>query len=377
VVKDSRDYWHTVPLKSRYLSVFKLSEAEADSHLHILKVFDNFKQNQLINLNIDKSNKDSRKTFKIFQISDLHLWNGQLDSLTETFLVDACNSQLPNLIIINGDLLEFTKANINEEAALSLKSNIKADEDSLSTILFNCLNLFIRLKIPYIINFGESDYKSPNSMRFLKFISNLPYCLNSYDNLDQSLNGLTNYNFKLYLNNEIIGVISILDSYNNEISSNQINSIYKFNSLNQVNNIFKLAFVHYPLPNFRPVGKFKIVGTYLKMDPLVTNTDKSVLNDFINLNYNVISASHEHENDGCILHNNNGNKDSDNNKDINDLNNKIWLCYSSVAGAHAKTEGDVDRKVRVFEITDNRLLSWKISEKSGKAYDYQLIHQLS
>lgn len=358
-VVDSRMHWSSVPLKSKALAFFKLSKQELDEYLQTLTMFKNFKQNQFISLSVNPKfqNKKGNDNFKIFQLSDLHFLNGRIDSLTEIFIVNAINDEQPNLIIINGDLIDFEG------------KNIKIND--LSTVLLNCLNLFIKFKIPYILNFGEAEYNSPNVYKLLEFISNLPYCLNSADNLDHSLNGLTNYNFKIYLNKEVVGIISTLDTKHDLVTSNQMNAIYKFNSLNQVDKIFKLAFLHFPLPNFRPVGKFEIVGTYNKVDKLETDTDRSLLKDFINLNYNVVSASHEHENDGCIIHNNNEDKS---NEDNAQPQNKIWLCYSAATGLQSKSDMEMDKKFRVFEIKKNRLLSWKIREKTGAGYDYQAIH---
>lgn len=294
--------------------------------------------------------KTSSDKFKIFQISDLHFLNGLIDRDTKDFLYKSIKQEPPNLIILNGDLFDFHRFTLLE----------------LNSIILNTLNLFIALKIPYVINFGDSDYIDfGKNLQILEFISNLPYCLNSVT--ESSIHGLTNYNFKIFNEESLIGAISILDSKNNKLKSSQINAIYRFNTA-LGKDIFKLAFMHYPLPNFRPVGKFKIVGHYNEKGPLKTTTDINYINDFLNLGYNVISASHEHENDGCILHENS-------NKDVQEQASKeIWLCYSSVAGFQGRTKTDeYDRKLRVFEFSDKTLLSWKISQQLGKSFEHQLI----
>lgn len=79
----------------------------------------------------------------------------------------------------------------------------------------------------------------------------------------------------------------ILESH--KIDASQINNLYRLNKgLPQI--LFKLLFVHYPLPNFRSSGMFKLIGSY---------NEKHQLNS--QCGYNVISVGHEHENDACIL----------------------------------------------------------------------------
>lgn len=353
-VKEVRPYYKkilpTSMLFKKSIHFLTMNQQSCKSYLNFLSEFNNLKLNQQL--------ISSTPNFKIFQISDLHYLNGRIDYKTEIFLINSIRAENPNLIIINGDLFNF--------------QNFKFNDFSM---ILNALNLFISLKIPYIINFGDSDYISKSeNIQMLKFISNLPYCLNSLP--ENETNGLTNYNFVLKNNqkNDIIGLISVLDTYENRLVTSQIHQLYRFNNdlpskgLIDSKKIFKLSFIHYPLPNFRPSGKFKIVGNYNEKSPLATSTDKSFINDFLTMDYNVILASHEHKNDGCILHEAKNQPES---KSLQ-VEKDIWLCYSSISGFQGLAK-DFDRKLRVFEIIDNRLLSWKISEKDGKGFDYQLI----
>lgn len=401
---ESREHWYSIRFsgfkaKSSkvYLHFLKIDDTNLVQHLNILNQFSQFKSNEFIKFNSN--------SIKIFQISDLHFFNGQIDSITETFLINSINNELPHLIIINGDLINFRNTH-GGSWPFSGSNTDFLSKYQLSLMLLSALNLFIKLKIPYIVNFGDSDYEYDKlSLFMLEFISNLPYCLNHVpsDFTQKSLHGLTNYNFNLYLaDNMHRGVISLLDSFRNDIESNQINNIYRFNKNEKTtgkqndgkndknkesengnlpsDDLFKLCFIHYPLPNFRPSGKFKIIGSYNKFDALITNTDKSFLNDFLNNDYQVISVSHEHENDGCILYDKtqqlSKQEQAQEQEPSKSTQEKIWLCYSSVTGGQAVTKDEIfDRKLRVFEISKNRLLSWKISESSGKGFDYQLIHE--
>lgn len=392
IEQDSRDYWYSLKLKGLkdngfkiYLHYYKIDHVNSAHHLETLNQFNQFKSNEFIKFNSN--------SIKIFQISDLHYLNGQIDSITETFIVNSITKEQPHLIVINGDIIDFKSPSGFSLWPFSSLNSDFLSKYQLQLMLLSTLNLFIKFKIPYIINFGDSDYEFDTLNWFmLEFISNLPYCLNYVpsDSTQNSIHGLTNYNFNLYLSdNTRKGVISLLDTYKNDIESNQVNNIYRFNNNEKAlddkkndkkpeetgnlkpDDLFKLCFIHYPLPNFRPTGKFKIIGSYNKFDKLITNTDKSYINDFLNNNYHVISASHEHENDGCILYNREGAKDGKGSGQ-----SKIWLCYSSVTGGQAITkEESLDRKLRVFEITEKKLLSWKISESTGNGFDYQLIHE--
>ena len=144
--------------------------------------------------------------------------------------------------------------------------------------------------------------------------------------------------------------------------------LYRIN--NQLINDYKLLFFHYPLPQFRPKGKFKLVGSYNEKHELDDKTKLKVHDDIINCGYNVISVGHEHENDACLLSNSTF---DDSNK------SSIWLCYNSVTGDSGITKLDKQyvRKLRLFEIDfeKNRILSWKRQEKDNKPFEYQAIYE--
>ncbi|EGV61463.1 purple acid phosphatase [Yamadazyma tenuis] len=336
-LQDERPHWRHVPLNLDNLHFFKISAQEAAQYMPELKRIHNMKQGVL---------KASAHRFKMFQVSDLHFANGYVDSDTDKLISAGVAKESPDLIIINGDLVEFQSISRHQ----------------LTGVLLSALNVFIRQKVPFVVNWGESDYLSPDMVRSLEFVASLPYCINTIDTT-RKIHGWTNYNYKIYADEEVLGVVSVLDSHQNNIKNNQINSMYRFNTPDLPIDTFKLAFVHYPLPNFRPVGKFAIVGDYNEKGPLNTSTDQTFINDFLMMGYNVISASHEHTNDGCIFHQDDSDK----------VLRSVWLCYSSVAGSQATAPDGFDRRLRVFEIKNKRLLSWKIVD--GKGFHYSVIKQ--
>lgn len=319
---DSRLNWHFVPFGHYSLHFYKISFNSQQVKINYLKQFDHVED---IHFNSAK--------FKIFQISDLH-FNDYSDITSVLKQVNqAIKQESPNLIVISGDLIDKHQA-----------SNYKS-------IVFKFLNLFIKHKLPYLFTFGDADYGSniEEDISFLAYLSNFPYCLNYIPN--NRLKSLTNYNLKIHNDGQLMAILSILDTNTNEINHHQVNWLYRFNNA-LPQDIFKMALFHFPLPNFRPENKFKIIGNYLDQSPIPTNTEKTVINDFINNNYNVISVGHQHRNDGCILHETNG---------------QIWLCYSSSMQSE-------DPTFRVFEVSNNKLLSWKLSQSKG-GFDYQMIKE--
>jgi len=207
----------------------------------------------------------------------------------------------------------------------------------------------------------------------LQFLSSLPNCYNYIPNQDNHIHGLTNYNLKLLrnLDSNPSAVLTILDSENHKIDASQINSLYRLNR-DLPQDIFKLLFFHYPLPNFRPTGKFKLIGSYNEKHLLNAKTSYSYRDDIVNCGYNVISVGHEHENDACVL-------SEKYQPETKESLNEVWLCYSGVTGDSGVTKLNeaFDRKLRVFEIKfDNkRLISWKRNMNKGMGFDYQIIHQ--
>ena len=169
-------------------------------------------------------------------------------------------------------------------------------------------------------------------------------------------------------------LVSLLDLERNKIDSTQINLLYRMNTIYSSPTMFKLLFFHFPLPNFRPTGKFKLVGSYNEKHVLTTATDNKFRYDIVDCGYHVVSVGHEHENDACVL-----NEKRDPTNPDRSLN-EIWLCYNSVTGDSGLTALDTsyDRKMRIFE-TDfikKTLISWKRSELMQAAFDHQMIRQL-
>lgn len=358
---DYRSYWNAVPFPSLinsdiypFVTTMKLSNAQQNQYNH-----DNSELAKLKNLNL-LNLTDSR--FKILQLSDLHFGlnkghclenNCKSDLRTLKFIDSVIIDEKPNFIIITGDLFDLHR--LNSPTSGQMKS-----------IIIKSLQPILQHNIPFIITFGESEFNAQANiddfkLSILEFLSTIPDCYNSIP-IDSSLHGKTNYNLQVYNRDKSQhGLITILDTEANQLQESQINSIYRENPAD-----YKLMFFHYPIPQFRPLGKFKIVGDYNEKHPLISNTNKKFLGDIIKCGYNVLSVGHEHENDACILQELDG--------------RSIWLCYSGITGDSGETKlnQEFERRVRMFEINWNnkQLLSWKIKE-GGAKFDYQLVHKLT
>lgn len=373
---DARPYWdfnkepNVLPYLAsinNYLSLLKVAQVDKDSIMQAEAEFQLLKSNDAI--------LSPQPLFKILQVSDLHFGQdrGQCfgdvckqDSKTLRFMEDAIAKEQPQFIVITGDLLDFPRIKNFRSAILK----------ALAPIL--------KSGVPFVFTFGELDYSGQDSdskLNFLRFVLTLPNCYNTA-HIDDKLHGLTNYNIRVYYTKPGDSVdtvsltspdalISVLDSQDNRVDLSQINYLYRYNK--QINSeIFKLLFFHYPLPNFRPIGKFKLIGGYREKHRLETETDVKFKDDLINCGYNVVSVGHEHENDACIV-------SPDERGQVKEDPREIWLCYSSITGESGETKLNphFKRKVRIFEINfDKRqLLSWKMEEFAEAGFDHQMIHE--
>lgn len=370
---DSRTQWDfqyqelPMPFNSLlpvHLSLFKLSRSEEQEYIQNFTNFNVLKREG--NIITEKPN------FRIMQVSDLHFSSDyevcddracKLDTKTLKFIEDSLESDDIDFVVITGDLIDQFKVK------------------DFKSVILKGLAPILRKKIPFIFTFGELDSnefnnKNANIIKFqiLQFISTLPNCYNYVPNQENHVHGLTNYNLKLIRNQNSVpsAIFTVLDSESHKIDASQINSLYRLNK-DLPQNIFKLLFFHYPLPNFRPTGKFKLIGSYNEKHQLNTKTSHSYRDDIVNCGYNVISVGHEHENDACVL-------SEKHHPETKESLNEAWLCYSGITGDSGVTKlnEDFDRKLRVFEIIfDNkRLISWKRSLNKRIGFDYQIIHQL-
>ncbi|CAI5759892.1 unnamed protein product [Candida verbasci] len=377
-LNDARKYHKTIDLKTQdndqihpILSLNFMNIQNEKIFKQLTKENYLTKQDHLISLNpITSQNK-----FKILQLTDLHFGqnlgncnyesNGNVqcssDLKTLKFIESSIELENPNLIILNGDLFDLNRV-------IDFKS-----------VILKILQPILQRNKFFIITFGDEFNQIPDRRKsiykktIIEFVSTLPNCLNYVKDLN--LHGFTNYNYQIQMN-DIHTKISILDSQSQFIDESQITFLYRENNNNNVQNHFKLLFFHNPIPQFRPIGKFKIIGSYNEKHLLNSKINEKFHDDLINLNYNVLSVGHEHENDACILSEKNNNDDEKN----NEKKESIWLCYNSITGDSGITKIDKNfiRKVRIFEIDYNskKLLSWKRNENDLQVFDYQLIHQM-
>ncbi|KAK6197348.1 Metallo-dependent phosphatase-like protein [Scheffersomyces amazonensis] len=346
------------------------------NHDDIEKRTESSEKDQKEEIAVDKENyiqssqfiytQDSK--FKIMQLSDLHFGqnSGRLkcldceppilssDQKTLEFIDHSIEQENPQIVVITGDLLDLSRS-------LDYKS-----------IILKSLQPILKRGIKFIYTFGDEfegikdgEAVTRSKTSIVEFLRSIPGCFNIINH--ENIHGLTNYNIKIVKDEKEVGYITTLDSEDQVLKDNQINYLYRVNQKSAVNNhIFKLLFFHYPIPQFRPLGQFKIIGEYNEKHPLNSKTSQKFHNDIVNCGYHVISVGHEHENDACIQ--------SDFSKD-----QSIWLCYNAVTGDSGVTSlnNDYDRKLRIFELDFDllRLLSWKRDEKGKNAFDHQLIHQ--
>ncbi|RCK60364.1 Protein SIA1 [Candida viswanathii] len=358
---DSRPYHNTLHLSNSdtihtILSLNMMSLEQQAKAQESNNYLDNVKNSQLIETN--------NQRYKVMQLSDLHFGQdlGRCETVigekdednvdeekctsdlkTLKFIEDSINQEKPDLIVITGDLIDIHRS-------IDYKS-----------ILLKSLQPILANGIKFIYTFGDEIEHTATKLSVVAFLSTLPNCLNTVPQ-DNTLHGVSNYNFQIK-NEKQSASITVLDSENHLLDDSQINYLYRIN--NEVSSDYKLLFFHYPIPQFRPKGKFKIVGSYNEKHALDTTTNVKFHDDIINCGYNVIGVGHEHENDACLL--------------SQLKSNSIWLCYNSITGDSGVTRLDNNyvRKLRIFEIdfADNRILSWKRKEVDKSTFDYQLIYQ--
>lgn len=349
---DSRRHRQTVHLSSSEethaaLLVMRSTEAEHAAYLDYWAHWRAVQSSLVLQHTLDK--------FKVMQVSDLHFGTslgkcrtpGEClsDFRTIKFIEKSLAAENPDLVVVTGDMFDIERT---------------AD---YRLVILKALQPILRSGVKFIYTFGD-ELNMPSKLahdtrrRIVQFLATLPQCLNLVD-LDTDLHGLSNHNIVIELE---IGsaMVTVLDSADHQLQDSQVNYLYR---INKGNALFKLAFFHFPIPQFRPAGKFKIVGSYNEKHRLETASKAKFHDDFVDCGYNVVSVGHEHENDACIL---SGKGDS-----------QMWLCYASVTGDSGDTRLDANflRKVRMFEIDfgAKRLLSWKRNEVDNKAFDLQLI----
>lgn len=335
--------------------------------------FDNFlKKNEVI-VNVDPG-------FKVVQVSDMHIGqdsvlcegqNCKFDVNTLRFLDDVLrNEEDVKLVMFTGDIIDFSRVKHFESAILK----------ALAPVL--------KAGLPFIFTFGDSDHEWSNpqsKINILNFISSLPLCYNKKPSqLDHRLHGLTNGNLKVFelpptggqvafdynkiKLDEPSAVITYLDSEEMNVDETQSNYLYRL--AKETKNVdFKLLFFHNPLPNFRPAGQVKLIGSYNEKHEIKTKSSDKFLSDVKDCGYRAVCVGHEHENDSCIWDEKDG--------------KQILLCYGSVAGESANTRLDskFQRRLRVFDIRFDaqEIYSWKRKmEPDSKSviFDGQLIFKL-
>ncbi|CAK9441705.1 uncharacterized protein LODBEIA_P55730 [Lodderomyces beijingensis] len=366
---DSRKYHQSLHLTSHesihpILSISMMSNNDVADHKRDMKQKDE---------NMGKLTTTSEK-YKIMQLSDLHFGqdlghcdsNGNIckssDLKTLKFVEAALKLEEPELVVITGDLIDVDRS-------LDYKS-----------VILKSLQPVLAAGVKFVYTFGDevSSASSEIKKNIIEFFASLPNCLNTVPNADaEHLNGLSNYDFRItHTDLHQTVEVSVLDSQGHLIDESQINYLYRLNNQDTKAD-YKLLFFHHPLPQFRPEGVFKIIGSYNEKHPMQTATSAKFHDDIINCGYHVVSVGHEHENDACIF--SELSKTAKTGGGNDDAGKSMWLCYNSITGDSGITKLNEEyvRKLRMFEadFSKQRLLSWKRKEDDQSAFETQLIYQ--
>ncbi|CUS21856.1 LAQU0S04e02366g1_1 [Lachancea quebecensis] len=334
---------------------------------------DNRKNPTLISVSFQKNDKrlDSQSVsqngvlnaddgkFKILQVSDLHAGTvidrceSQLctnEWKTQRFISRMIELEAPDLVVFTGDFINGP-GTVDYQTAI-----LKATECVISA------------KIPWAITWGTLDYSNYASEReIFNFIKSLPYNLNYLHAKQVQDASLITTTFALQLkrDDEIFGIVYILDSTNSENAVDFLKTAYENVSKNSDRNtLYSLAFQHAPIPEYRPSGSFPIIGSYNDKSPLdVPQVGiRKALDDF---RIHAFSCGQEHENDCCL-------QSSD-----TSFGNDVWLCYGGHAGvADQYSAGESASNVRLFRIDDSlkEITTWKRNSlEPDSVYDYQFL----
>lgn len=331
----------------------------------------------------DQILETSQNKYKVMQLSDLHFGQDlgrcstgtadvkcSSDLKTLKFIESTIQQEHPDLIVITGDLIDV-------ERSLDYKS-----------ILLKSLQPILASNIQFIYTFGDEIQDKEEKSTIIEFLSSLPNCLNTFVPFaETNLHGVTNDNLQIFNKiakdknhvDEQSVSITVLDSQEHFIDETQVNYLYRINN-DFTSTDYKLLFFHYPIPQYRPVGTFKIIGSYNEKHPLETKTDVKFHDDIINCRYQVLSVGHEHENDACILSElTKKPKTNPRTQKGDGTTPSIWLCYNSITGDSGITAINEQyvRKIRLFEVDfeKKRILSWKRKENDKDVLEPQLIYE--
>ncbi|KAL7276092.1 Phosphatase dcr2 [Rhizina undulata] len=328
--------------------------------------------------------------FKIIQVSDMHLSTGvgkcrdalpaetadscEADPRTLEFIAKILDDEKPDLAILSGD-------QVNGETS-----------PDAQTAIFKFAEVFINRKIPYATILGNHDDEGNLSReQVMKITEGLPYSLSEVgpelgaiitDKKGRQVRegGVGNYLIEVLANKNDHSAITIYmmdtHSYSPQektyhgydwIKPSQI-SWFKHThaSLKQKHEQYTylhldMAFIHIPLPEYRPPNPpsvknkdLPMVGAY-REPSTASNYNSKFTDALLEAGVGVVSAGHDHVNDYCLLHTS---TEGENKSKAGG----VWLCYAGGSGFGGYGGwGGYHRRVRLWEVDApaDRITTWK------------------
>ncbi|AQZ16674.1 SIA1 (YOR137C) [Zygosaccharomyces parabailii] len=267
-------------------------------------------------------------SFKIMQITDTHL-RGTMDPgtiraefQTRAFISSVLARENPDFVVITGDLLDGWNSVDCELCVMKL------------------VQPMILAKKPFVILQGTSDFSTQCSeAKVLNFVRDLPLCVNAIAPHGLALRLW--HGARLMLHWGAKGLVE------NESAAPEVD--------------YSLAFMHGPLPEYRPQGVFPLVGSYRERvvdEKLLEKESRGVYTALVKRGVQVVSCGSEHNNDCCLK-----------------PDNGIWLCFAGVSGVGAERMEGVAVTVRMFKVDDEKgeITTWKRLAQNPEVVDYQVV----
>ncbi|KAL8039989.1 hypothetical protein ABFX02_10G071300 [Erythranthe guttata] len=301
-------------------------------------------------------------TFKILQVADMHLGNGEL-----TRCRDVLDSEFPHcsdsnttrflekmIQLENPDFVAFTGDNIFGSSATDAAES-----------LFQAFGPVIKSGIPWAAVLGNHDQESTmNREELMSFISLMDFSLSqTFPTVEEDtsnpdgrkkqvpkIDGFGNYNLRVvgppgsgFANNSVLnfyfldsGDRAVVDGVRTYdwIKESQLNWLRRVSEKNRVTNPYpteipSLAFFHIPIPEIKEGPIYNMVGTYREY-VACSLVNSGVLETLVSMgDVKAVFIGHDHTNDFC------------------GTLRGVWFCYGGGFGYHGYGVAGWHRRSRV------------------------------